>query len=74
MSLEERYAALPDWCTPEEVAEFLGVSVKFVYRLLEEGRFSVQWRGHDRGRWSIAKEAVAEFAGMRPGAARGTAV
>ena len=32
-----------DWLTVREVAEQLGVSLKVVYRLVQEGRFEADW-------------------------------
>lgn len=64
MSLLARYEELPQWCTPEQASEFLGVSQHLVYKMLAEGRIPCAWRTGDRGRWNISKDSLAALIGL----------
>ena len=68
MSVMSSYEALDDWLTPQEAADFLGVSVRTVYRMLEDGSwFRMAFRTRrDDGRWRIAKESVGRGGGHLP--------
>lgn len=66
MSLLARYRALPLWCTPEQAAGFLGVSVHLVYKMLGEGRIPHSWRTSDHGRWNISRDSLAALVGLAP--------
>ena len=63
MTVRDRYDQLPNWCSARQVASFLEVSVQYVYRMLRNNQFSVQWRT-EGGRWRISKESVAQLVGL----------
>lgn len=64
MSLLARYRKLPLWCTPEQAADFLGVSQHLVYKMLGAGRIPCAWRTSDHGRWNIPKDSLAALVGL----------
>ena len=63
MQLDEKFEALPDWCTVTEACRFLSVSRSTVLDMVRSDELAA-WRRGAAGRWRISKDSIGRACGL----------